>query len=259
MGNFKIFYRRNLPHYQPQGHTYFATFRLVDSLPRNIILELKAEYEIILKKIAGVKNKDTKYFMYEEMKFEYFEKFDSFLDKYQNDIDWLSNTEVANIVKDAIHYRDKKEYDLIAYTIMPNHVHLIFRLTENNFVGRADLPDQPREGKTVDEQNCSLYKDAGQANIPRVSKAEKTVGEQNCSPYIVTHILKSLKWYTAVECNKILKRSGSFWQHESYDHVIRNEEELIKIIEYVLLNPVKAGLIKKCEDWKWSYCNFENL
>ena len=69
----------------------------------------------------------------------------------------------------------------------------------------------------------------------------------------MTKILKSLKWYTGVECNKILRRSGSFWQHESYDHIIRSEDELLKIVEYVLLNPVKAGLVEKLEDWKWSY------
>ena len=68
--------------------------------------------------------------------------------------------------------------------------------------------------------------------------------------------MHSLKSYTSNECNKILKRTGSFWQHESYDHVVRNEEELNRIIHYTLNNPIKAKLVDNPEDWKWSYCKY---
>lgn len=40
-------------------------------------------------------------------------------------------------------------------------------------------------------------------------------------------IMHSLKSYTANESNKLLKRSGAFWEAESYDHVIRDEREII--------------------------------
>jgi REP element-mobilizing transposase RayT len=82
------------------------------------------------------------------------------------------------------------------------------------------------------------------------------VSRTGCSTYIVTDILKSLKWYTALRCNKLLKHSGAFWQHESYDHVVQDEKELRRIVEYILNNPVKAGLCEKWEDWQWSYYNF---
>jgi len=55
----------------------------------------------------------------------------------------------------------------------------------------------------------------------------------------------------------VLNRSGTFWQHESYDHVVRGDKELIRIAEYVLNNPVKAGLCERWEDWKWNYCNIK--
>ncbi|MBU2583853.1 MAG: hypothetical protein KKH32_00820, partial [Bacteroidetes bacterium] len=76
---------------------------------------------------------------------------------------------------------------------------------------------------------------------------------------IVTEILRKLKGSTANKCNKLLNRSGAFWQHESYDHVVRDIKELQRIVKYVLNNPVKAGLCEKWEDWKYSYCNFELL
>jgi REP element-mobilizing transposase RayT len=75
--------------------------------------------------------------------------------------------------------------------------------------------------------------------------------------YGLTEILHSLKRYTAREANKILQRQGTFWQDESYDHFIRDERELERIIKYVLHNPVKANLVKDQDDWKWSYCKYD--
>jgi len=62
-----------------------------------------------------------------------------------------------------------------------------------------------------------------------------------------------LKGYTANKANKILNRTGTFWQHESYDHVVQDEKELERVIAYVLNNPVKAGFVSTWQEWKWSY------
>jgi len=73
----------------------------------------------------------------------------------------------------------------------------------------------------------------------------------------LTEILHSLKRHTAREANKILQRSGTFWQDESYDHFIRDDAELDRVVKYVLYNPVKAGLVKEQAEWKWSYSKYE--
>ena len=52
----QIYYRRNLPHYQPVEATFFITFRLANSLPLNIIKELKSEYEEELRKLRTIKS-----------------------------------------------------------------------------------------------------------------------------------------------------------------------------------------------------------
>jgi REP element-mobilizing transposase RayT len=54
-----------------------------------------------------------------------------------------------------------------------------------------------------------------------------------------------------------LKRSGSLWQAESYDHVVRDEDEQFRIIEYVINNPVKAGLVEDWKDWKHTFVSEE--
>jgi REP element-mobilizing transposase RayT len=66
-------------------------------------------------------------------------------------------------------------------------------------------------------------------------------------------IMHSLKRNTAAKGNKVLGREDAFWQHESYDHVIRDQAEWERIIRYVLDNPVKAGLVNSWEEWPWTY------
>jgi len=67
-------------------------------------------------------------------------------------------------------------------------------------------------------------------------------------------IMHSLKRHTARQANLQLERRGQFWQHESYDHVVRGEAELQRIRRYVFRNPVKARLVEKWDEWPWSYC-----
>lgn len=69
----------------------------------------------------------------------------------------------------------------------------------------------------------------------------------------IADILENLKWYTALNCNRILGREGQFWQHESYDHLIRDSEELERTIWYILNNPVRAGLTDSWDHWAWNY------
>jgi REP element-mobilizing transposase RayT len=80
------------------------------------------------------------------------------------------------------------------------------------------------------------------------------VGRVADPSYNLADILASLKKYTARQANELLHRSGTFWQSESYDHVIRNGEELLHTVHYVLNNPVKAGLCDLWQNWPWSYC-----
>jgi REP element-mobilizing transposase RayT len=85
------------------------------------------------------------------------------------------------------------------------------------------------------------------------------VSRRDSSTYGLTDILENLKWYTALKANGVLGRRGAFWQHESYDHVIRDGEELERTIWYVLQNPVKAGLVEAWDRWPWSFCKSEFL
>jgi putative transposase len=69
----------------------------------------------------------------------------------------------------------------------------------------------------------------------------------------LARITKVLKGFTARRANQLLGRTGErFWQEESYDHWVRNEQEFYRIAAYIERNPVAAGLVEKPEDWAWS-------
>ncbi|HXI23679.1 MAG TPA: transposase, partial [Pyrinomonadaceae bacterium] len=65
-------------------------------------------------------------------------------------------------------------------------------------------------------------------------------------------IVHSWKSFTAHECNKVLDRTGKFWEREPFDRYIRNQRHFNNAVTYIEYNPVKAGLCQKNEDWKWS-------
>ena len=72
----------------------------------------------------------------------------------------------------------------------------------------------------------------------------------------LSSIRHSHKRHTALKGNGILKREGQFWQHESYDHYVRDEYELQRIRRYIVQNPVSAGLVEQWDDWPWTYCKW---
>lgn len=46
--------------------------------------------------------------------------------------------------------------------------------------------------------------------------------------------------------------NGKLWQPRSFDHVVRKDENLRAIAEYILNNPVRKGFVERAEDWRWS-------
>jgi len=56
-------------------------------------------------------------------------------------------------------------------------------------------------------------------------------------------ILGDIKSYTARSINKVLGRNGSLWLDESFDRIMRDEAEYKKVAQYILENPVRAGLV----------------
>lgn len=64
--------------------------------------------------------------------------------------------------------------------------------------------------------------------------------------------VKRLKGRSARELNLCLRRSGTFWQGDWFDRWIRSEAELGRVSEYILNNPVKAGIVGRVDEYEFS-------
>ncbi|MEM7537168.1 MAG: hypothetical protein AAF639_33655 [Chloroflexota bacterium] len=226
--DYQLKYRRNLPHIQPKNATLFVTFRLHNSIPLHV-LKAQQEQKRLAEEQAGCINDPLarKSALYLEQK-RHFGRYDRYLDAAQYGPKWLGDPRIAEILAKSFHYRDEVVYRLDAFCIMSNHAHIVFA---------------PLEIKaTIDE-------DAEQSDNATMSGTNEY--------HSISSIMQSLKRYTAQESNVLLGRTGqSFWQVESYDHVVRDLAEWRRIIMYVLNNPVKAGLVASYEQWSWSYCKY---
>lgn len=70
--------------------------------------------------------------------------------------------------------------------------------------------------------------------------------------FLLEDIVHSWKSFTANQANRILKRTGQFWQAEYFDRFIRNTKHYFAALDYIEQNPVKAGLCHAAEDWPFS-------
>ena len=178
--------RRNLPHRQQTGKTYFVTFRLADSIPTTKLSQLEDERRAWLKWNPEPWTAEQRQTYYERFS----AKIDEWLDAGSGSC-VLKDERAAKIVADALIHFDGERYDLGAWIVMPNHIHVVVT---------------PRDGHHIED------------------------------------ILHSWKSFTAHKINELLGRTGRFWQHESYDHIVRNERALYKIQEYIDRNSEKAGI-----------------
>ncbi len=190
----KINTRGFLPHWKQNNAVYFVTFRLADSLPKDVLEQIEFEREQSEKNLTNLQ-RDLKPEEKNRLEKIFSAKYDGFLDNGYGECH-LKNPTVAEMVEESLMFYDEKKYRLFAWCIMPNHVHAVLHI------------------------------------FPRQDLSE------------ITHSWKS---FTAHEANKILKRTGKFWQSESFDRIVRDEAEFYRTIEYILENPVKAGL----QNWRW--------
>ena len=58
------------------------------------------------------------------------------------------------------------------------------------------------------------------------------------------------EWVKAFKA--VVGRGNVRWQAGFFDHVLRSEESAEEKRDYIRMNPVRAGLVSKCEDWPYA-------
>jgi putative transposase len=190
-----------MPHYQPENGTLFITFRLQESLPVSYVKELN-EY----KKQVSAKITQGAYFQNIVQK-KIFDYYDQMLARRPAENLNLTELRTASLIKTKLLEFNDVLYEMLCFTIMPNHVHLLLRILER-------VPGEPHQ---------------------------------------LSYVMKKIKGNTAIEINRLLNRQGSLWQREYYDYCVRNDKELSNIVNYIVLNPVKAKLVSEPEKWQWTW------
>lgn len=114
-----------LPHWQQPGATYFMTWRLADSIPKEKMVKWRAERDgwLLENPKPWDEVTETEYHRLFSMEIE------RMMDKgYGSCV--LLDERVRIVVEDSFGSADGRRYDLHSWVIMPNHVHLLFSMAE---------------------------------------------------------------------------------------------------------------------------------
>lgn len=68
----------------------------------------------------------------------------------------------------------------------------------------------------------------------------------------IPRIVGSFKQAALTRLRMIPRAQGRAWQHRYYDHIIRDEADFARHLDYLHYNPVKHGLVSRAGDWSWS-------
>ena len=123
---------RNLPHWQQEGKYYFVTWRLEDSLPASVVRDWKLESE------AWLAMRSQPLSIEDEREYHrlFSDRFDEMLDEGRGSC-ILQNPAISDIVESSLKHFNGSRYELSTFVVMPNHVHVLFKLSEGEDLGKV--------------------------------------------------------------------------------------------------------------------------
>jgi putative transposase len=71
--------------------------------------------------------------------------------------------------------------------------------------------------------------------------------------YSLSQIMHSIKSYSSHEIQKLTNSNGNIWLDENYDRIIRDDDDFLEKMQYIINNPLKAGLVDNSEEYNWLY------
>jgi putative transposase len=74
-------------------------------------------------------------------------------------------------------------------------------------------------------------------------------------PVTVSLAMKAVKQSSMSAINRRRQAEGALWQARFFDRALRTVNEYNEKVDYIHMNPVRAGLARHPHDWKWSSFN----
>ena len=192
--------RGYLPHCDYPGLLQAITYRLADSLPAAALERMEAEVRLLPPQQRDRARRT---------------RIEAWLDAGHGCCVLRRPEAAACVVENWRHFAGER-YDLIAWVVMPNHVHLLIRVYEGIPLGKIVQSWKSYTGRRI-----------------RPMMEEGTGGQASARRSQPT-------------------RQGGVWMREYWDRYIRDEAHFEAVVRYIHENPVKAGLVAKAEDWRWS-------
>lgn len=205
--------RGYLPHLDAAQLVQHITFHLADSLPTDAIKRIQSEID---------KLPDS------EQALARSQRTQEWLDAGSGSC-LLREASCARIVEDALLYGDGVRYRLLAWVVMPNHVHVLIEQ-------KAEWP----LAKVVQS-----WKRHTSREIHRLDLGALSCTRQNS---------QNAEYNSALPANS----NPPLWQRDYWDRFVRNERHFQTIKRYIEENPVTAGLATNAQQWPWGSAHRES-
>jgi len=194
--------RGYLPHADFPGLMQMITYRLADSLPAGVLNRIRDELHSTPTNQQEVEKRRL---------------IERWLDAGQGSCALRQPGAAECVVRTWQRFAGER-YGLLAWVVMPNHVHVLVRVCDGATLGKIVQSWKSYTGRRMAELGLGVPRDGD----PRggVSGGGGT--------------------------------GTSVWMRDYWDRSIRDERHLSAAVEYIHNNPVKAGLVKSPEDWPWS-------
>jgi len=215
--------RGYLPHCDHPGLLQAITYHLADSLPAAVLEQNYAELRSLPPERQDRERRS---------------RVEGWLDAGHGSC-VLRLPEAAACVVDTWRHFTGVRYDLIAWVVMPNHVHVLIRTYEGVALGKIVQSWKSYTGRRIREmvEENSRAGDQGsqEGRAGDQGSQESRAGARRSHEGAIPD-----------------RESEGVWMREYWDRYIRDERHFQKAVSYIHENPVKAGLVGKAEDWPWS-------
>jgi len=192
-----------LPHWYRKNATYSITFRLADSFPVSVLNDYRKEKETLQERLLVAEKEGNKK-LADQLRVEvgllYSKRIESVLDQGLGEA-WMKDPEIAKIIETSILHFAGEKYDLGAWCIMPNHVHLLL---------------SPKDGYELSDILHSIKRHSA-------AEANKALG-------------RSGEFWQKESYDHILRDSDDYWNQRSY--ILRNPKSA-KLVDWAFVGEGK--------------------
>ena len=125
----------------------------------------------------------------------------------------FASRENVDVLRNAFrNVKNKRPFSLDAIVIMPDHLHCVWTLPPDD----ADFATRWRLIKTWFTKHC---------NVPLCATPDAA---------------------------RMAKNEQAIWQHRYWEHLLRDDEDYTRHVEYIHYNPVKHGYVASPMEWEYS-------